>query len=413
MPSFTPQVRTTALRVLLSRPESTRLFLDAVEKGTMTFSELPLDQKQALAAHPDAKIAARAKALLAKGGGLPNADRQKVVEEFLPLIAKKGNVELGKAVFKKHCALCHTHSGEGAKIGPDLSGVAVHTKEHLLIDILDPSRSVEGNFRVYQVVTQAGITHNGLLASETKTTIELFNTEGKKIVVQRDEIDAIIASPKSLMPDGFEKQLKQDELIDLLEFLTARGKFVPIALDKAATIVSTQGMFYSKDATVERLILPDWSPRTVKGVPFHFVDPQGDKKPNVILLYSKNGAVAATMPKSAKLECNLPAKAIHLLSGVSGWGYPYGKEGGAVLIVRLHYADGKTEDHELKNGVHFADYIRKVDVPKSDFAFSMRGQQMRYLSVTPGRDAALTALEFVKGPDASAPIVLAVTVETK
>jgi hypothetical protein len=38
---------------------------------------------------------------------------------------------------------------------------------------------------------------------------------------------------------------------------------------------------------------------------------------------------------------------------------------------------------------------------------------MRYLSVTPGRDAALTAIEFVKGPDASAPIVLAVTVETK
>ena len=149
MPSFTPQARLTALRILLSRPESTRQFLDAVEKGTMTFSELPLDQKQALAAHPDAKIASRAKALLAKGGGLPNADRQKVVEEFLPLIAKKGNVELGKAVFKKHCALCHTHSGEGAKIGPDLSGVAVHTKEHLFIDILDPSRSVEGNFRVY------------------------------------------------------------------------------------------------------------------------------------------------------------------------------------------------------------------------------------------------------------------------
>jgi uncharacterized protein len=413
MPNLTPQARLTALRILLSRPESTRQFLDAVEKGTMTFSELPLDQKQALAAHPDAKIADRAKALLAKGGGLPTADRQKVVEDFLPLLDKKGNVELGKAVFKKHCALCHTHSGEGAKIGPDLSGVAVHTKEHLLIDILDPSRSVEGNYRVYTVETKQGKTFNGLLASETKTTIELIDTQAKKNVIERDEIDTINASSKSLMPDGFEKQLKQDELIDLLEFLIARGKFVPIAFDKAATIVSTQGMFYSKDAAVERLILPDWSPRTVKGVPFHFVDPQGDKKPNLILLYSKNGAVAATMPKSVKLECNLPAKSIHLLSGVSGWGYPYGKEGGTVLIVRLHYADGKTEDHELKNGTHFADYIRKVDVPKSEFAFAMRSQQMRYLSVTPGRDAGLTAIEFIKGPDASAPIVLAVTVETK
>ncbi len=413
MPIFTPQARSTALRILLSRPESTRQFLDAVEKGKMTLSELPLDQKQALAAHPDAKIAARAKAILAKGGGLPNADRQKVVEEFLPLLKKTGDVASGKAVFKKNCAICHTHSGEGAKIGPDLSGVAAHTKEHLLIDILDPSRSVEGNFRMYSVETKKGLVITGMLASETKTTIELVDTQAKKLVIERDDIDAIIASTKSLMPDGFEKTLKQEELIDLLEFLTARGKFVPLALDKAATIVSTQGMFYKKDSPGERLILPDWSPRTVKGVPFHFVEPVGDLKPNVIMLYSPNGDVAKTMPKKAKLDCNLPARTIHLLSGVSGWGYPYSKDEAVTLIVRLHYADGKTEDHALKNGVHFADYIRKVEVPKSEFAFSMRSQQMRYLSVTPGRDAALTAIEFVKGPDPSAPIVLAVTVETK
>jgi putative membrane-bound dehydrogenase-like protein len=411
--AFTPQARQTALRILLSRPSTTKQFLDAVDNGTMTFSELALDQKQALASHPDKSIAERAKALLAKGGGLPNADRQKVVEEHLPLLKKTGDVAAGKAVFKKHCAICHTHSGEGAKIGPDLSGVAAHTKEHLLIDILDPSRSVEGNYRVYSVETRKGKTYNGLLASETKTTIELIDTEAKKHVVERDDIESLVASSKSLMPDGFEKTVKQEELIDLLEFLTARGKFVPIALDKAATIVSTRGMFYSKDATVERLILPDWSPRTVKGVPFHFVDPQGEKTPNVIMLYGPIGDVSKTMPKTAKLDCNLPARTIHMLSGVSGWGYPYSKENAVVLIVRLHYADGKTEDHALQNGVHFADYIRKVEVPKSEYAFAMRQQQMRYLSVSPGREAALTAIEFVKGPDASAPIVLAVTVETR
>ena len=42
------------------------------------------------------------------------------------------------------------------------------------------------------------------------------------------------------MPDGFEKQLKQEELVDLLEFLTQRGKYLPLPLDKAATVVSTQ-----------------------------------------------------------------------------------------------------------------------------------------------------------------------------
>ena len=55
------------------------------------------------------------------------------------------------------------------------------------------------------------------------------------------------------------------------------------------------------------------------------------------------------------------------------------------MIVRLHYDDGKTEDHELKNGEHFADYIRRVDVPGSKFAFALRGQQIRYLAVQPKR----------------------------
>ena len=36
--------------------------------------------------------------------------------------------------------------------------MAVHSKEHLLIDILDPSRSVEGNFRIYRITTLDGKT---------------------------------------------------------------------------------------------------------------------------------------------------------------------------------------------------------------------------------------------------------------
>src|SRR5207247_5361387 len=104
MPTFTPQARATALRIMLGRAETTRQFLDAVEKGTMTLSELPLDQKQALAAHPDSKIAERAKAILAKGGGVPNADRQNGVDEFLPHLKKTDDVALGKAAIKKHGA---------------------------------------------------------------------------------------------------------------------------------------------------------------------------------------------------------------------------------------------------------------------------------------------------------------------
>ena len=81
--------------------------------------------------------------------------------------------------------------------------------------------------------------------------------------------------------------------------------------------------------------------------------------------------------------------------------------------MRLNYADGKTEDHELLNGVHIADYISKQDVPGSKFAFALRSQQVRYLSVTPKRtDAAIKSIDLVKGKDDTVPIIMAVTVET-
>src|SRR5205823_6480028 len=128
-----------------------------------------------------------------------SADRKKVLDELLPLTKLKGDPAAGKMVFKNACAKCHVHSGEGERIGPDLTGMAVHTKEHLLTDILDPSRSVEGNFRLYTVTLGSGVILNGMLASESKTAIELFDAEGKKKTILREDIESLVASSKSLM----------------------------------------------------------------------------------------------------------------------------------------------------------------------------------------------------------------------
>jgi uncharacterized protein len=303
-------------------------------------------------------------------------------------------------------------NGEGGKVGPDLTGMAAHPKEELLIHILDPSRSVEGNFVQYSVATADGRVLNGLLASESKTAIELVDSEGKTHVVLREEIEELAASKKSVMPEGFEKQATPEDLADLLEFLTQHGKFLPLDLHAAATAVSTKGMFQDEADTFERLIFTDWSPKAFEGVPFQLVDPQGDRVPNAILLYGPQGPVSRKMPRTASIPCSVSARAIHFLSGVSGWGYPYGgAEQTVSLIVRLHYADGQTEDHPLVNGVHFADYNGPHDVPGSKLAFRLRGRQLRYLSIQPKRTETIDRIELIKGPDDTAPVVMAVTVE--
>ncbi len=56
IPKLTPAVRSAALGVLLSRAEWTTTFLDFVEKGKLQFADLSLEQKPALANHPNAKI---------------------------------------------------------------------------------------------------------------------------------------------------------------------------------------------------------------------------------------------------------------------------------------------------------------------------------------------------------------------
>jgi hypothetical protein len=160
-------------------------------------------------------------------------------------------------------------------------------------------------------------------------------------------------------------------------------------------------------------VLDDWGPKTVEGVPFYPVDPEGGRTRNVVMLYGPHGATAPTMPRSVELKCGFAAKAIHFLSGVSGWGFPTTKAGTVSMIVRLRYSDGGTEDHELVNGVHFVDYLGDAEVEGSRLAISLGRQQLRYFKIEPQRAEAIEAVELVKGGDDTAPLVMAVTAEPR
>lgn len=409
--TMTPNLKASALNVVLGKPAWTKSLLAAVESRKFDLSELTLEQKQSLRASPDESVRTQAETLLAADGGLPDADREKVLKSLLHLTEKTGNVDAGRAVYQKVCAACHQHGELGKKIGPNLTGMAVHPKEELLTHIIDPSRSVEGNFRLYNVLTLDGNVVSGMLAGETRTSITIIDSQAKEINVAREDIDELIASRKSVMPEGFEKQITHDQLSDLLEFLTNTGPYIPLPLDNVATAISTRGLFHSGDNGPDRMIFPDWKPKVFKGIPFQLTDPQGKSQPNIILLHGPNGSLPPKMPKSVSLPCGVPVAAIHLLSGVGGWSYPYDRSKSVSMILRFTYADGQTEDHELLNAIHFADYIRRVDVPGSEFAWMLGDQQIRYLSIAPKRTDVIQTIELVKGSDSSAPIVMAVTLE--
>lgn len=411
MGPMTPAARQAVALALLGKTDWTGSLVGAIEAGKVPLSLLTLSQSQALATHPDKSIADRAKALLAKGGGLPDPDREKVIQALAPGVLRGGDASRGKEIFRKECAKCHAHSGEGGKVGPDLTGMAAHPKSELIVHILDPSRSVEGNFLQYTVSTTDGRVLNGLLAGETRTSVELLDAEGKKQTILRDDVEELASSKKSLMPEGFEKSIPPQGLADLLQFLAQKGKYLPLDLRKVATVTTTKPLVSGTGPNPSRLVFEDWGPKVVDGVPFALVDPQGDRVPNAVMLWSTFGTIPSKMPKEVSLPVNATAKAIHLLGGVSVFGFPAGREGSVSMVVRIAYEDGSTEEHELKNGVHFADVNGAKDVPGSKLAYKLGGQQVRYLTVVPKKKETIARIELVKGSDRSAPIVLAATVE--
>ena len=385
--------------------------LDAIEKGQIQFTDLQLDQRQAILNHPDRAIARRGSELMKAQGAMVVSNRQALVDEWTPVTEMKGTIENGVAMYKKHCAQCHKHGELGVAIGPNLTGMAVHPKHEILMNVLDPSRSVESNFRTYQVLTADGKVINGMLAGESANSIRIVNTQGKEEQVLRADIEEMNASPKSLMPEGFEASISKQEMADLLTFLNNRGRYTPLTLATAATISGAKG-------------LPGF--RGGAGDKFEFK--------TTVLSKSKASRLKFKIPKKAALRTSLhckvpevvaqrrcPLQRILLVRATclqftfsvqfAAFGPP-NTNPSASLIVRCHYEDGSHEEHELVNGKHLATYREKVDVPESKFALDANGKQIRYLKIAVTKTTPMKSIEFVKGPDFSFPLIFAVTVES-
>ena len=115
------------IKALLGRSDWVPALVAALEHDPSLLSELALDQKQALSSHPNSEIATRAKRLLAHGGGLPDPDRQLVIDRLAPQLDHGGDSARGKLVFQQQCAKCHRHNGEGGQVGTRPIGNGRHS----------------------------------------------------------------------------------------------------------------------------------------------------------------------------------------------------------------------------------------------------------------------------------------------
>jgi putative membrane-bound dehydrogenase-like protein len=216
LPKLTPAARRYEIASLVRRREWSSALLDSIEAGKLPPSELATEQWAELKNNPDNKIAKRAQALAGSRGAV-TADRAAVVQKLLPAAGKQGDPHRGKEVFDANCAVCHAFNGAGGKVGPNLTGIGSREPKEILIDILDPNRSVEANYRSWTVST-GDETFAGRLESETQTTVEILDSTGQKHVIQRKDVKQMNSSGMSIMPNGFES-LPESDLSALLAYL--------------------------------------------------------------------------------------------------------------------------------------------------------------------------------------------------
>jgi putative membrane-bound dehydrogenase-like protein len=217
-PKLTPASRRATISALLRRAEWINSLLDAIEKGTLKRGDIAAEYWQQLKGNSNRDTAARARKLEGAKPAPSSAEMAALTTKLLPIANQKGDAKRGKEIFEQVCINCHTLEGKGGKIGPELTGIGIRPRADILVDIIDPNRSVEANFRQWSVTTKSGETVTGRLEAETQTSVEILDLTGVKHVVQRKDIAKLNASLLSIMPTGFE-QLPPADLAAILEYL--------------------------------------------------------------------------------------------------------------------------------------------------------------------------------------------------
>jgi putative membrane-bound dehydrogenase-like protein len=215
-----PAQRDKVLDVLLGRDEWVPAVLQAIEDQQIAAAEINAVRRQRLLAHSSADVRRRAAKLFADA---VNADREKVIDAYQSVLTLSGDAKNGVEIFRKQCAACHQLGGVGNAVGPDLASLGDKSPQALLIAVLDPNRAVEARYVGYTATTKGGRTFSGVLVSETGNSITLAGTDGKQNVILRGDLDELTSSGKSAMPEGLEKEIKPQDLADLIAHVRSVG----------------------------------------------------------------------------------------------------------------------------------------------------------------------------------------------
>jgi putative heme-binding domain-containing protein len=194
-----------------------RLLLDAIESRTIQPAAIGWGRTVWLMESDEIDLKTRARALLSEQAGV----RQDIIARYRDADTNPGDVERGRAAFTRVCSSCHQVQGTGGTaFGPDLGTVRHWSPPTLMTEILDPGRSLADGYELWTITRRDGGQMTGVIAAETQTSVTLREAGGKETTIARTTIGTMRAANISAMPPGLEQQLSEQDMADLIAFLT-------------------------------------------------------------------------------------------------------------------------------------------------------------------------------------------------
>ncbi len=129
-----------------------------------------------------------------------------------------GDPRRGERLFEQlRCHLCHRGS---RRLGPDLAGAAQRfAPVDLMMAVVDPSREVAPLYRTRMVLTRDGKVFHGLVVYESPNGTLLQTGPETTVRFTADEVEQMVPSRRSLMPEGLLRQASDRDLADLYAYL--------------------------------------------------------------------------------------------------------------------------------------------------------------------------------------------------
>ena len=215
-PNLTPEVQNEALNSFLVNDNRIALLLNALENGSIQISSVGWHRSVRLMAQKNLQLREKARRLLTKN----EKDRTKVNSEYQPALSLNGDPEKGKTVYVKNCSSCHQVRGTmGVNFGPDLGTIHNWSADAIMANILAPDLSISSGYDLWSVELNNGETFQGVISSETATSITLTNAGRETRTINRTDIKTMKGLNMSSMPAGLEKQINHRQMADLLAFL--------------------------------------------------------------------------------------------------------------------------------------------------------------------------------------------------